>query len=532
MNDDTYIICKLSGRLGNELFQLANCFYLSQKYDKKLIIEGDKHGLNNVYHIYTEKFNKNLNYDYIKDNNDFEYKEIILDDNKNYILDGYFQSELYFNQLYNIYDIFYLNEKDINILNSLKLKYNINYNSISIHIRRGDYLQHKLYSVIPLYYYENCIKYFGLNKRYIIFSDDIEWCKKQHTFLNLPLKEFVKEKDYLELFLMSECSHNIVTNSTFSWWGAYLNRNTSKIVCSPNRWFNVYNKKYSTKNVIPNSWKIIYVTDITIVTAYFKIKNSKHSNEEYMGWMKNTLIMNYPFIVYILKNDIDTKKYILKCREDKLSITQIIEIDFEDFIVSKYNWDKQYEIDPEKHIHNKFLYMIWNEKTEFLYKSTINNPFNSEIFFWLDIGYIRDIRTEFYYTNIDINKIPKDKLLLYEVDNDKKYIAGGMFGGYINSIIFWRNIYYQHLNNSIKSKFCGKEQDLMKDLVGMHPDKLKVINGYNDWFYLFWYLNNYKENTIIEKFITYGKNIINNKKYIIILISIILISIILLKILI
>jgi len=116
---------------------------------------------------------------------------------------------------------------------------------VSVHVRRGDYITDiatALYhGALPLSYYEASMK--EMNNRipdatFIIFSDDIEWAKE-----NLPVSQhaiFVSDKtlqDYEELILMSKCMHHIIANSSFSWWGAWLNANEGKMVIAPKRWF-------------------------------------------------------------------------------------------------------------------------------------------------------------------------------------------------------------------------------------------------------------------------------------------------------
>lgn len=142
-----------------------------------------------------------------------------------------------------------------------------NSNSVSIHIRRGDYVSNKthaaFYEVIGLDFYKKAIETIK-NKIgnesiandliFFIFSDDIAWAEE-----NLILKKAVyvsktKLKDYEELYLMSLCKHNIIANSTFSWWAAWLNEYTQKIVITPKTWFK---KATPPKGLIPSSWILL-----------------------------------------------------------------------------------------------------------------------------------------------------------------------------------------------------------------------------------------------------------------------------------
>jgi hypothetical protein len=94
--------------------------------------------------------------------------------------------------------------------------------TVSVHIRRGDLLAEKG-TVLSLSYYERAIEHMGKDKLFLVFSDDIEWCKQTPLFRHLPHVVFVQVGiDFLELRLMSMCDHHSIANSTFSWWGAYL----------------------------------------------------------------------------------------------------------------------------------------------------------------------------------------------------------------------------------------------------------------------------------------------------------------------
>lgn len=184
-------------------------------------------------------------------------------------LQGYFQSPRYFNhRRKEILELFTDYKQDI--ITSLQLKLDLlPGKKISLHIRRSDYLklQH-VHHVLPMSYYQNA---FNTLKQslgtdfseyiFLVFSDDTEWCKKQTFLKNLPGVNFVEDSDPLtkgpvevfQLYLMSMCDHNIIANSSFSWWGAYLNENPNKIVVAPKTWFNA-----PPKGNGPRDWSTIY----------------------------------------------------------------------------------------------------------------------------------------------------------------------------------------------------------------------------------------------------------------------------------
>jgi hypothetical protein len=134
-----------------------------------------------------------------------------------------------------------------------------NTNSVSIHIRRGDYVQnHRVLrenGICSLSYYKRAVAELEKTQKdifYFIFSDDINWVKK-----NISLGRdtvFVSDTtltDSEELVIMSKCKHNIIANSSFSWWAAWINQNPNKICVAPKPWFNT--AKYDS-NLIPKSW--------------------------------------------------------------------------------------------------------------------------------------------------------------------------------------------------------------------------------------------------------------------------------------
>ena len=194
---------------------------------------------------------------YIKEKQ-FNFNPEILKISNNAYLDGYWQSEKYFKNIENVIRKKFTLKNKFQIKN-IELKEKIkNSNSVSIHIRRGDYaknLKTKSYhGLCPLdYYYQAILNVIDkvTDPILFIFSDDIKWCK-ENLKIQSPTNFIEKNKDYEDLILMSLCKHNIIANSSFSWWGAWLNSNPNKIVIVPKKWFNDPNK--NTKDLIPKSW--------------------------------------------------------------------------------------------------------------------------------------------------------------------------------------------------------------------------------------------------------------------------------------
>jgi len=131
--------------------------------------------------------------------------------------------------------------------------------SVSVHIRRGDYLakiSQEVLGLLPLDYYAVATETVHLkvsDPHYYIFSDDINWVKEN---INIPNASYVSgaisKTHFEDLYLMSQCKHNIIANSSFSWWGAWLNNNPEKIVIAPKNWFNKGPK--DTYDLYPDGW--------------------------------------------------------------------------------------------------------------------------------------------------------------------------------------------------------------------------------------------------------------------------------------
>ncbi|EMD0831368.1 alpha-1,2-fucosyltransferase [Morganella morganii] len=272
------------GGLGNQMFQLAIGKILSLSNNIPLIID------DSYYHFQPKKDTPqkleldqfNINFDRYSTVNEKKYlhimriinkikwlkkinnlsssiikTDIIINDGdistsyripNNSILIGYFQSEKYLlNHREYILDLFTPREDIYNIIKNTECYNFINNNSntTSVHIRRGDYISNPAanshHGVCEISYYEkaiNKIKLQNPNTKFIFFSDDNEWI--QNNFGHIKNSYFVDNKatsfSVVDIYLMSLCSNNIIANSSFSWWGAWLNRNESKIVLYPKKW--------------------------------------------------------------------------------------------------------------------------------------------------------------------------------------------------------------------------------------------------------------------------------------------------------
>lgn len=270
------IIVKVTGGLGNQMFQYA--LYKSLKikgndvrldptsyYNVKK--EHNGYELEKVFDIHPnnakqseiDKFDENnINIlrrikrkllgdtKFIYDTNEYVFNENLYK-LKNSYLNGYWQSINYFKDIESELreDFTFKNELDIKnleILNEIE-----NSNSVSIHIRRGDYMSpqnFKIYGNIATEeYYKESIRIIEEkieNPTFFVFSNDMEWVKENIKINSKAFYIDINSGDdsYKDMQLMSNCKHNIIANSSFSWWGAWLNENKNKIVIAPKKWIN------------------------------------------------------------------------------------------------------------------------------------------------------------------------------------------------------------------------------------------------------------------------------------------------------
>ncbi len=284
------IVIKLIGGLGNQMFQYALGRKLTILNDAELkfdlehlqlnnklklkkqvlsffkfeIIEPRKYGLGtfNVKENFASKQEiRKLGSTLVFESEPFfSFHPEILLTRDDCCLSGFWQSEKYFQDIQDVLrKEFMLRDEfsidDLDIAKEIKAC-----NGVSLHIRRGDYVTraavNKFHGTCSLEYYAKAVD--CLNQKitkpvFFVFSDDIKWAQE-----NLKIKNpiiFVsngKLKDYEELILMSFCKHHIIANSSFSWWGAWLNPSQEKIVVAPKKWLT--DDSINTADLIPKNW--------------------------------------------------------------------------------------------------------------------------------------------------------------------------------------------------------------------------------------------------------------------------------------
>ncbi len=261
-----FIIGRLSGQLGNQFFIIAATVSLALKHGAipvfpDFIAQKDA-GYNfkeNYDHIFSS-----LNVSLTSEEVEYYYREpeypfspIPYHDNME--IRGWFQSEKYFLDHKNeIIDLFSPSQEVMDYLRSKYADIIDNPHAVAIHFR--SYLQEdpnqKVYVNLGMDYYENAMSYFPDDTQFVVFSQHMKWCKEHFSHMGKNVRFIEGEKAYHDLYLMSLCKHNIIGNSTFSWWGAYLNKNPQKKVLAPANWFSPsYN--HDTKDLVPNEWMLV-----------------------------------------------------------------------------------------------------------------------------------------------------------------------------------------------------------------------------------------------------------------------------------
>jgi len=289
------IVVKLQGGLGNQMFQYATARMLAEKHSTILKLDltefesyklrkYDLHYLHIREYLATkfeideiinshsilnklkQKVSLKIGFKKYKSSNwitekQFHFDPEILEANNNVLLEGYWQSEKYFADISDIlrrefvvkYQQDPQSQRFAELIQSTE--------SVSLHVRRTDYIQNALTNQIhgtcDQNYYDRSVGYISdrvSNPHFFVFSDEPQWAKDN---LKLGFPTTIVDcndasRNYEDLRLMSMCQHNIIANSSFSWWGGWLNSNPNKLVIAPEKWFN--DETRNTKDIIPERW--------------------------------------------------------------------------------------------------------------------------------------------------------------------------------------------------------------------------------------------------------------------------------------
>ncbi len=293
------VVAHLNGQLGNQMFVYATSYAISRELDERLVVykyeydtiyrkQGYQLGaltvncvnkykgvplslywhttkklLGKICNVILRKSLIKVNKPYQNNKIDFiveqpnTYTEIRVDHNKKvHVIEGFWQSYLYFDKYYNeivkqfspAYELSYETKR---LISEIEIE---NY-AVAVHIRRGDY--EKIGCCLTMEYYYCAMKKIQSmhpDSKFYVFSDNIEWVMKNLNVLDFNVK-FVKRNaaapPFDDIWVMSKCCANIIANSSFSWWAAYLNINKDKYIVAPKKIYDNNNK------IIPNNWHVI-----------------------------------------------------------------------------------------------------------------------------------------------------------------------------------------------------------------------------------------------------------------------------------
>jgi len=278
MSKENYVTCQLRGLLANQMFCISAMFAYAWDHRLTPVLKSNQTSRNKdsgrkslLTRFKNIPFNDSVVFDptvtYSEPRNS-TYAPIPYKPGDNVLIKGFRQSEKYFKKYRpQILDMFRLGDDKIDYLDT---KYgDVLANSVSVHVRTGadrpeTYAKayYELYKHDSDSYYTEALKLALDNdsniKNILVFSDNIEWCKSNlsDVLSKLNVVYVEGEDDYIDIVLMSMCTHNIIANSTFSWWSAWLNENPEKFVVAPLKWHGETptNRGWVDTDLIPDKW--------------------------------------------------------------------------------------------------------------------------------------------------------------------------------------------------------------------------------------------------------------------------------------
>lgn len=241
--NDHFVSPSLGGRLGNNMFMIANAYAQALDQNKQFVVP-----------------KRQINIDQYE-NNIFRKVDFLIDNPNEDSYSGYFQSEKYFSKYSEAIKSLFSPTPEF--IGKALLTYPFIGNKVAcIHVRRGDYLNYPtIHPVVSIEYIKKAYSQLPETPYCLVFSDDKEWCEQN---IDIPNAIFVNLPPHESMWLMSLCNYFVLSNSSFSWWGAYLSRSKDKSVISPRSWFGSEG---------PDNWDDIYCNDWRIMETY--IENGK-----------------------------------------------------------------------------------------------------------------------------------------------------------------------------------------------------------------------------------------------------------------
>ncbi len=236
-----FVTCRLQGRTGNMMFQIANAYVMALEHNRQLVIPSNDSSSSHLEKTLFRKLDFSIYTSF-----DVKFAEVInlpfwhrtsppaVD--RPTIYSGWVQSEKYFGKHKEVVRDLFSPTPDFIKNATEEYPFLTNNTVAAINVRRGDYLtQLEHHPVVSLEYINEAIKRLPPHEHTIVVSDDIEWCKANIKGENMHFAE--SYHDQYALWLLSLCDHFVISNSSFSWWGAFLSRNPNKVVVAPETWF-------------------------------------------------------------------------------------------------------------------------------------------------------------------------------------------------------------------------------------------------------------------------------------------------------
>lgn len=265
----TYASLGFSADLGSQMQQFASMYAVSKETNKKIVFpkssinQGFTIKFKNIFDIEVEIKEDSFFKDFVnlapKDGLMKDQRVFELVENTNYNFTNLFHLHYYWYDKYakDVFDWNWNKEYENTAKKQLSKITSPEKELVSIHVRRGDYLQHDHFCKLNNDYYSEAIQHFipEIEKyHFVVFSNDIEWCK--NNLIEGEMVSFLEPGiDYVDMIMMSMCHHNIIANSNFSWWAAFKNKNIDKKVICPQNYIRSYSSAaFLNKNWYPQNW--------------------------------------------------------------------------------------------------------------------------------------------------------------------------------------------------------------------------------------------------------------------------------------
>jgi hypothetical protein len=348
-------------------------------------------------------------------------------------------------------------------------------------------------------------------KNIVVCTDDPEWVHANEIFNGMDVQV---NTDYEDMALLAACKHLILSIGSFGWWSAYMR-------ASPGLTFYyaepLRNPPSSYKEHFPASWTPIVLTqgdtvkqtcEVTLVTSYFQVP-SKHSVEEYRAWINNTLSLRACFVIF---TETPLKSLFLGLTEGREAYTDLSTVDLKKEAArlnrSLAFWEHQYSavMDQEWAIHKGFeLYWVWTLKSFFVRDAVEKNVFQSNYFFWIDIGYLRDSRFNgraLMGVPAQVKRAPHSVFMLVvvpfsaaEIELDQgghakhhlssDHLVGGCWGGEARAVLRFHEAYKATFSRiADEGRFVGKDQTVFNTICVQTKDLCTLIQPgiFDPWF--------------------------------------------------